>query len=162
MLAVQCDRALGRPRVGPCLTPVRAFLHLGELAARACREGRTWSWIVDAPSPQPASEDSEDADTTSRDAEAWHDARVRGGVIRQSLPNALQHQVEASQLAANKRQAEAADPAEQRAKRAAAEQVRRDRDDMGEDEWQAFTAWREEFGNVDLHISDCGLAPRSD
>ena len=63
-----------------------------------------------------------------------------------------------------KRQAEgeAADPAEQRAKRAAAEQVRRDRDDMSEDEWQAFTAWREEFGNVDLHISDCGLAPRSD
>ena len=90
----------------------------------------------------------------SPDAEAWHDARVRGGVIRQSLPNALQHQVEAAQLAANKRQAEAADPAEQRAKRAAAEQVRRDRDDMSEDEWQAFTAWREEFGNVDLHVSD--------
>ena len=91
---------------------------------------------------QPASEDSEDADTSSRDAEAWHDARVRGGVIRQSLPNALQHQVEASQLAANKRQAEVADPAEQRAKRAAAEQVRLENSPCCSQIWQdALFSW---------------------
>ena len=65
----------------------------------------------------------------------------------------MQHQIEASQLAASKRQAEAADPAEQRAKRAATEQARRDRGDMGEDEWQAFTAWREAT-NVELPSRD--------
>ena len=149
LLCNATHRALGRRwlfDIGPCLTPVRAFL--ASPCAESCRDGD-----MDRRRSQPASEDSEDADTSSRDAEAWHDARVRGGVIRQSLPNALQHQVEAAQLAANKRQAEAADPAEQRAKRAAAEQVRRDRDDMSEDEWQAFTAWREEFGNVDLHLT---------
>ena len=109
VLAVHFHRALRRLWL---LNVVRVFTSCPPLCWRApcassVRDGRL-AGHMDRRRSQPASEDSEDADTSSRDAEAWHDARVRGGVIRQSLPNALQHQVEAAQLASNKRQAEAA------------------------------------------------------
>jgi len=83
-----------------------------------------------------------DDQTTAPDTVvAPSDACWLGGVSRQAMPDAPEHQLAASRAAAAKRTAEAASDEERRAKRKAADQARYDFRDVGDAEWAAFLCW---------------------